>query len=144
MRISDALALGRTMLKPIAGHHITPDGTHGCAWGMIQVAAPSEYGEMIRRGPSMKTPCGCKMGYTGGMAWGPIHDNFVSVVVHLFNQHVMTEKNWTLDQLIDWVRTVEPEPVAEPEPAPTLPVEPEPETEPEEECEIQEHPGARS
>jgi len=34
--------------------------------------------------------------------------NLSMVVVHLFNDHVMTRKDWTLDQLIDWVRSVEP------------------------------------
>ena len=31
-----------------------------------------------------------------------------SISIHLFNDHVMTKKEWTMDQLIDWVATVEP------------------------------------
>jgi hypothetical protein len=29
-------------------------------------------------------------------------------IVHVFNYHVCTVKDWTLDQLIDWIRTIEP------------------------------------
>jgi len=32
----------------------------------------------------------------------------MNIIVHLFNYHVMTKKDWTMDQLIDWVRSVEP------------------------------------
>jgi hypothetical protein len=40
------------------------------------------------------------------------------IIAHLFDYHVMEKKNWTLDQLVDWVREVEPNEPARPEPAP--------------------------
>lgn len=40
-------------------------------------------------------------------------------IVHVFNYHVMTVKDWTLDRLVQWVASVEP---AEPEEVVTEPV----------------------
>ena len=34
---------------------------------------------------------------------------YYSVIAHIFDYHVMTTGQWTLDQLIDWVRSVEPD-----------------------------------
>jgi hypothetical protein len=31
-----------------------------------------------------------------------------SVIVHLFNYHVVTAKDWTIERLADWVRSIEP------------------------------------
>ena len=33
------------------------------------------------------------------------------VIAHIFDYHVMTKKNWTLERLAAWVKTVEPEEV---------------------------------
>lgn len=54
-------------------------------------------------------PCGCSR--TGIYA---VSDNVCCAIAHVFNEHIYGKQDWTLDQLIDWVRSVEP---AEPEPA---------------------------
>jgi hypothetical protein len=30
------------------------------------------------------------------------------IIAHIFDHHIMEKKNWTLDQLVEWVKTVEP------------------------------------
>jgi len=30
------------------------------------------------------------------------------IIAHLFDYHIMDKKNWTLEQLVAWVETVEP------------------------------------
>jgi hypothetical protein len=37
------------------------------------------------------------------------------IIAHLFDYHVMVKKNWTIDRLAVWVKTVEPEEVPLPE-----------------------------
>ena len=34
---------------------------------------------------------------------------YYSTIAHIFDYHVMTTGQWTLDQLIDWIRSVEPD-----------------------------------
>lgn len=114
MRISDALALGRYLIKPLAGIRLSSDGTQGCAWGMIETAAPSTYGKLLNRGiiTSAILPCDCATPLIIGN--GMLREsrsmfcNLSQIIVHLFNYHVMTRHDWTMDQLIDWVRSVEP------------------------------------
>ena len=112
MKISTAMALGRTMIMPLAGVHLSTDQKMGCALGMVQIAAPSLWQDtfMRARRTFVTTPCTCEMGHGGGMAWCPIlRANFLNeTIIHLFNDHVMTRKDWTMDQLIDWVASVEP------------------------------------
>jgi len=113
MRISDAIALGRTMIKPLAGVHISADKTHGCAWGMVWKSAGSAYDEMHVRAAYFRTTLSFKcvgLVIGSGMTLGLTErmNTLSMAIVHLFNDHVMTRKDWTLDQLIDWVRSVEP------------------------------------
>lgn len=113
MKISIAMALGRTMIFPIAGTHLNHGKTGGCAWGMVEVAAPSSFGGAWRRAIYFRTlpPCGCTGAVLGnGMCVVKIDHicDLGHMIVHLFNDHVMTKKDWTLDQLIDWVASVEP------------------------------------
>jgi hypothetical protein len=113
MRLSDAIALGRTMIKATPGRVWHSDDT-GCAWGMALKAAgllekyydhPPVIGTLSVDIPlpwqwvkkSLCAPCPCK--YASSVA---------GVIVHLFDWHVFEKKDWTLDQLIDWVRSVEP------------------------------------
>lgn len=113
MRLSEAIALGRVLLTPIPGNYFSGDNS-GCALGMglagvgcksrdtavIEKDLDKHWSWMNNRIPSL--PCGC------------VSTNFdiATNIVHLFDEHVCGNKDWTLDQLIDWVRSVEP---AEPE-----------------------------
>jgi hypothetical protein len=112
MKISTAMALGRTMILPHVGIHLNGQRTHGCAWGMVNMAAPAVFDNLfgMSRSVIVYVPCECKMGHMGGMVWAQVNrrNNLCLAIVHLFNDHVMTRKDWTMDQLIDWVASVEP------------------------------------
>jgi len=115
MKLSDAMATGRVLLHARAGIFVA--GNSGCALGMAYKACGLTAQDKIV-GYTMndcfdawpwtmqlpKTPpCGCDIGdYNLGQA-----------ITHLFDTHVMKPAEfkveaWTLDQLIDWVRSVEP------------------------------------
>lgn len=110
MKLSDAIALGRTLKSPRAYTlGIGEDG--GCAIGM-GLAAVDEHGSwpaVMTRWPWLtnqrELPCGCNEG-VGCSA---------SAIVHVFDFHVYEKCDWTLDQLIDWVRSVEPAEAEAPE-----------------------------
>jgi len=114
MRISTGIALGSTMIKPLAGRHLNEDRSAGCAWGMVSMATPNEADRLINEGMDIKImlPCGCKGNIIGSglcLVNRPDGtDTLTMGIVHLFNDHVMTKKDWTMERLIDWVRTVEP------------------------------------
>ncbi len=114
--------LGSTILKPMAGVRISADGVSGCALGMAEVAVG--YKRKIRDDAQLEGkypwlerkyrdfPCKCR---------GFGRDNVVGIIEHLFDAHVMEEngkaftqagdvERWTLAQLVDWVRSVEPKP----------------------------------
>ena len=105
MRLSDAIALGRMILRPLGGTFNDGKGG-GCALGMAYMAAGLDpYKELfsaMQCEPGWKwientllvLPCGCT-GYNKLYA--------LSTIVHLFDIHVMHLGDWTLDQLIDWV-----------------------------------------
>lgn len=115
MKISTAMNLGSSMIFPIAGQHLNVDRTGGCAWGMVNVAAPGEYENMLNMRAHrvyLRLPCGCKGNIMGaGMKSIYYPDgklNLTYAIVHLFNDHVMTRKDWSMEKLIDWVASVEP------------------------------------
>jgi len=117
MRLSEAINLGSSVLKPIGAH------IEGCAMGMALMAVDGkivakESAEAIRKHWEWATemflpsPCECPSERTVR----PVS----SVVMHLFDAHVMQGSGyeacirrepwskWTLEQLVDWVRSVEP------------------------------------
>ena len=129
MRLSDAINLGSLLLKPVAGTR--GDGNDGgCALGMAGKAAGGYVGcgfaDWAKEIQSVDLlPCEC--GKDGSKIMGSSCDYFyrasvprncVHAITHLFNYHVCTAKDWTLEQLVDWVRSVEPD---EPEIAATEP-----------------------
>lgn len=109
MRLSEAILLGSVSVRPLAGHMIKFENgeTFGCALGMacISAAVPvfkskQIYDEWPWLQAVFALPCCC-----GG-------DVFLasSVIVHIFDYHIMGSYHpyWTLEQLVDWVRSVEP------------------------------------
>jgi hypothetical protein len=115
MRLSDAIALGRTLVKPHRLAEYYEDGS-GCARGMALEACNArahsdDYNlhddAFYRLWPwtsvsPNKAPCNCQV-----MSVYP----FNAQIQHLFDSHVtgIAKPTWTLDQLIDWVRSVEPD-----------------------------------
>lgn len=99
MRLSDAIAMGRLLVKP----SLICDENHGCVLHMALRAISSDarfsgaFTEWRWLLSSVKAPCGCER--EGSAQLG---------IIHLFDRHVLAQGDWTLDQLIDWVRSVEP------------------------------------
>ena len=112
MRMSEAILLGSTLLKPVSGVFMTVDGTGGCAYGMARKAGWRSQSELETMMVA-ELPCGC--GKHGEMVMGGSRvmsdllawNRTVSfAIVHLFNQHVC-DGTWTIEQLADWVREQE-------------------------------------
>ena len=120
MRLSDAIGLGRTIVKAKSHTVLTKDNSQGCAVGMALVAVGKKYN--------------CDNDWDVNPLYKQFDDEwpwtknritmdgdciiFVVALFRQFDNKVMTG-HWTLDQLIDWVRSVEP---AEPEIPNTFPV----------------------
>lgn len=102
MQVSEAILLGSTMLKPVP--YIRNDGSGGgCALGMAEIAVDGAESGIERTamgkwllGISL-FPCVC----------GLISPYNV-LIAHIFNEHVCKDKTWTIEKLVDWVRSVEP------------------------------------
>lgn len=118
MRLSNAVATGRTLIIPTRGV-ILMDPDHGCALGMGLAGAGVPYKKVeamhseaacVRAQWPWLTdwfhlPCSCQMGKSANTAF--------NIIGHVFDCHIMGRApDWTLDQLIDWICSVEP---AEPE-----------------------------
>lgn len=137
MRLSEAILLGSTSVKSTPGTLLEtyPDGgTYGCALGMAcfaeSVAVP--FDSWTGLGPVYENwrwlydrhqiPCGCTR-------FGGEDMPAAVVIAHMFDYHVSGKlaPNWTLEQLVDWVRSVEPSEPNHEDAASTLgraPVEP--------------------
>ncbi len=132
MKLSDAILLGSTLLAGKPGRQYFSDGQAGCALGMAAIAkgcsftnvygvpreerrtlgAENVWGDWVL--VVMERPCNC-------WRWRvPREMRIKDIIAHLFDYHVVAKKNWTLDQLVAWVKTVEPLPVLlrDVEPAP--------------------------
>jgi len=121
MKLSEAILLGSSMLAPRAGRQHFAETQEGCALGMAAVArgctfrtctklfderdrrtlgAEGVWGEWLLE--QVDRPCDC---------WRiriPRKMRVKDIIAHLFDHHVMQKKNWTLEQLVKWVETVEP------------------------------------
>jgi len=121
MKLSEAILLGSSMLAPRAGKQHFAETQEGCALGMAAVArgctfqtwtkpfderdrrtlgAEGVWGEWVLA--QVDRPCGC------WRIWMRRKMRVKDIIAHLFDYHIMEEKNWTLEQLVTWVRTVEP------------------------------------
>src|SRR6266404_2334097 len=108
MKLSEAMALGRVLLKPKAKFLIDGEGS-GCALGMaltaigVKIEKPCFIEEPEKQWPWLKKSCNypCSCG---------LHSFYTEAIAHVFDFHVMSKWSspWTLDQLIDWIKSVEP------------------------------------
>lgn len=125
MRVGEALMLGSTLLKPLAGQFDDGEGS-GCALGMIHKAVGGTRANYlpglglwaifpwIAQRPA-KLPCDCKgakvMGSGCDMVSREHTEQTVSnVIVHLFNQHVCNNQDWSIERLADWIEQLDPTP----------------------------------
>ena len=126
MKLSEAILLGSTVLTPKAGQQHYSDLNAGCALGMAAVAAgytfraaTEPFDEKDRRTlgtegvwgswvlATVRRPCDC---------WRfrvPREMRVKDIIAHLFDRHVMSRKDWTVEQLAAWVETAEPKPTAQ-------------------------------
>ncbi len=129
MKLSEAILRGSTMLDAKPGAQYFSDTKSGCALGMAAIArgcsfhrttrrinynerrtlgAEGVWGQWVLR--VVMRPCDC---------WFlrvPRKMRIKDIIAHLFDFHVMKKENWTLNQLVAWVRTWEPEEI------PTMPI----------------------
>lgn len=121
MRAAEALILGSTIVKPVAGN-IDDDKGGGCALGMINhgLGSNQRY-EFTETFPWMwkenytALPCDCKDERLIGSGCGmfprnQIQRHITSIVVHLFNWHVCHVHDWTIDRLAEYIDSVDPTP----------------------------------
>jgi len=120
MKMSEAILLGSTVLAPRAGGQHFAEMNAGCALGMAAIANGCTFRKITnfdrkdRRTlgtegvwgrwvlEEVNRPCNC---------WRvlvPRKMRIKDIIAHLFDRHVMGKKNWTLEQLVAWVETVEP------------------------------------
>jgi hypothetical protein len=122
MKLSESILLGSTMLAAKPGGQYFPETKSGCALGMAAIAngcsfqrttrpvnaherrtlgAEGVWGQWVLR--VVTRPCDC------WILRAPRKMRIKDVIAHLFDVHVMKKKNWTLNQLVAWVKTWEPE-----------------------------------
>jgi len=138
MKLSDAILLGSTVLVAKPGQYFSETDA-GCALGMAAIAKgykfqrPSAFrlrGNRATRRHYVPVKNRRTLGTEG--VWGdwvlnimarpcqcwrlfvPREMRIKDIIAHLFDRHVMARKNWTLDQLVAWVKTVEPDEVLPP------------------------------
>jgi len=130
MKLSEAILLGSTVVAPKAGGQYFSASRSGCALGMAAIARGCEYGPSRQAIP---IPEQDRRAVGTEMVWGswvlrevvrpcdcwrfrvPREMRINDVIAHLFDHHVMFKKNWTLERLAVWVKTVEPKEEAPPE-----------------------------
>jgi hypothetical protein len=122
MKLSEAILLGSTILTPKAGGQHFAENQSGCALGMAAIArgctfrpATYPFPEEDRRTLGTEgvwgnwvlnvapRPCDC------WRFWIPRELRIKDTITHIFDYHIMRKRNWTLEQLVAWVQTVEPE-----------------------------------
>jgi hypothetical protein len=120
MKLSDAILLGSTILTPQAGRQYSAESQSGCALGMAAIAqgctfrrVPCRLDDPDRRTlgvegvfgiwvlQNVQRPCDC------WRLWIPRKMRVKDVITHIFDYHIMAQKNWTLEQLVAWVKRVE-------------------------------------
>ncbi len=126
MKLSEAILLGSTILKPKAGRLHFSGENSGCVLGMAAVAngfnfiparqIPLEdrrtvnsedvFGDWLLR--VVTRPCECEP------ASIPPEMRIKDIIAHLFDCHVMEKQDWTIDQLASWVANWEPKEVDPP------------------------------
>jgi hypothetical protein len=103
MRLSEAIALGRVTID-----HPRAFDLEGCAFGMAlnAVGCPKFYENIHEQWPWVET----EFKKNCPVCNRKLSSNLIRrMITHVFDYHVIVEKDWNLEQLIDWVRSIEPE-----------------------------------
>ena len=113
MRAAEAMILGSTLIR---GVPYTTDDSHGggCALGMIGAATGRQGGWWMDHSKLWSTiqkiPCPCVSAFGLTTPFGGRVVPCAGAVAHLYNEHVHGDHTWTLEQLADWVESVDPTP----------------------------------
>lgn len=121
MKLSEAILLGSTVVPQNPGGILHDDGS-GCALGLALAAAgKSRYLDVVSGLPrtmaffrnretvhttwpwlrrDFAVPCSCSRDSSS---------NGFSIITHLFDDHVFGREDWTLERLVNWVGSVEPQ-----------------------------------
>ncbi len=110
MKLSEAIVLGSTVFRPLAGGLVADPSRQTCAFMMAAAAlskpaclwaeAPTTWPWLTRQ--LAHVPCGCR-------GWDRyLSANYMTAIIHVFACHVAT-KEWTIEQVADWVASVEPQ-----------------------------------
>jgi hypothetical protein len=120
VKLSDAILLGSTVLTSRAGAQYYKEQDAGCALGMAAIAGGCTFGppravakqERRTLGTErvwgqwvlqvVERPCDC---------WrfrAPREMRIKDIIAHIFDRHIMQKRNWTLERLVAWIKTVEP------------------------------------
>lgn len=111
MQLSEAILIGSVGIQAFAGErcNFSTSDKQGCALGMAEFAigrfgsscaAEKEWPWLEGEYSGKYYPCGC--------CKAPSWANYTCVIAQTFNNHVMGKGDWTIEQLADYVRTVEP------------------------------------
>lgn len=103
MRLSDAIAMGRVLVSELKAGSMD-----GCVLGMAAkaIGTPTSgnmgdcFSKLERQWPWLRNEVPEGVVSTAG--------NWTGAIWYRFDIEVMIERTLTLDQLIDWVRTIEP------------------------------------
>jgi hypothetical protein len=117
MRLSEAILLGSTGVKAKPGMFLSGDHGEGCALGMAAVASgfslgksnvPSRTGNAEYAWPwlmnTVRRPCSCWLIGMKLKRRMTIYD----AITHVFDKHIFEKRDWTIDRLSLWLKTVEP------------------------------------
>jgi len=109
MRLSEAIMLGRHLVeKQMCG--LLPNCAMGMALrasGWTDLTFDSMYGyELVKLWPWLNNPMPQILPCDHLIAG--IKNQMTYAIMHLFDGHVCVREDWTLEQLVDWVRSVEP------------------------------------
>lgn len=110
MHAHEALLLGFTALRPLA--HTVDSPLGGCALRALEIAGFESTMTFLYDQRAVISPCQC--GYRGS--------RYSQIMIHLFNEHVAplhefasdfgcvsgSSERWTVEQLADWLRSVDP------------------------------------
>lgn len=118
MKLSEAILAGSTGIRAIAGtrYGFKEGSPHGCALGMAEfsiglfghpVGAEGNWEWLNQSYTAEFFPCHCCPTLRGS--------TYSTVIAQTFNNHVMGRKDWTLEQLVDYVRSIEPAEETDPE-----------------------------
>lgn len=124
MKFSDAMMLGMSAARLAAGSLARDGAVCALGAGYCALGWLDEQGNWLKSGKTEgyereivkwlrsaaeSVPCGCSNDESGYLDSCLLSDGSNrAIIAHVFNQHVMGDKTWTVEKLVDYVRSIEP------------------------------------